>query len=268
MPDVSVVIPTHRRERLVLEAISSALAQRGVEVEVIVVDDTEEGSARAAVQSIADSRVRYVVRERPSGGSPGVIRNQGAALAQAPLLHFLDDDDLLFEGALEALSRALGPDGAGMAFGRIVPFGDKPAIIEKLSAYYAGIPALSRRVRGPRAFAAQMLFFRWPLVNSACMVRRQAFEEVGGYFGEGAYQDIELFLLIGREYGARFVDQDVLRYRVSSGSMTASTLEPDWSPEIHQEMVKLHRWYRERYGQFEYRALQVASKAVRILGVG
>ena len=40
MPDVSVVIPTCRRPRLVVEAVRSALAQDGASVEVIVLDDS------------------------------------------------------------------------------------------------------------------------------------------------------------------------------------------------------------------------------------
>src|SRR3954471_1398987 len=81
--DVSVVIATYRREQLVLDAIRSALDQEGVSTEVIVVDDSGEATARAAVESLADSRVRYIARERNSGRRPGLVRNQGAAAARA-----------------------------------------------------------------------------------------------------------------------------------------------------------------------------------------
>src|SRR5690606_28623032 len=68
--DVSVIIPTFHRERELVEAIDSALSQQGVEVEVIVLDDSPEASARSVAAAIDDPRVRYVARATPSGGRP------------------------------------------------------------------------------------------------------------------------------------------------------------------------------------------------------
>src|SRR5262245_31581018 len=125
MPDVSVVVPTYRREKLVLEAVRSALAQSGVGVEVIVLDDTEEGTARAGIEELCDPRVRYVKRRTPSGGKPALVRNDGIALAQGRYLHFLDDDDRLANGALVALAEALDRRRRkGVAVGVVEPFGD------------------------------------------------------------------------------------------------------------------------------------------------
>src|SRR5258706_11705085 len=98
--DVSVIIPTSRLEDLVVHAITSALAQRRVSVEVIVLDDSAEGTASASVASVDDPRVRYVRRAIPSRGRPAVVRNEGIAIARGRYLHFLDDDDHLFDGAL------------------------------------------------------------------------------------------------------------------------------------------------------------------------
>ena len=267
MLDVSVVIPTYRREQLVLEAISSAVTQRDVELEVIVVDDSLEGTARAGVEALGDARVRYVQRSTPSKGVVALVRNDGAALSRARLLHFLDDDDRLVAGALSALAQPLSKSGTGMAFGRVVPFGNKPALTEKMQAYYRRAAAAGRRIRGRRWFAAQMLFFEWPLVNSACMIRRDVFEASGGYEGGlNAYADIEFYLRVGRADGVTFVDRDVLEYRVGSPSMTDGLLELDDVPQIRDEYRKLNRWYRDTYGDLEYRTLQVLSKAAKAMG--
>ena len=59
IPEVSVVIPTYKREREVVAATLSALKQRAVTLEVIVVDDSPEGTARDAVLGIGDARVHY-----------------------------------------------------------------------------------------------------------------------------------------------------------------------------------------------------------------
>src|SRR5580692_7628251 len=108
---VSVIIATFRRERLVLEAIASACAQRGPSLEVLVVDDSPEASAEPAVRSVTDPRVRYLHRSKWSGGHPGAVRNDAVAMARAPLLQFLDDDDRLVDGSLRHLSAALASSG-------------------------------------------------------------------------------------------------------------------------------------------------------------
>jgi glycosyltransferase involved in cell wall biosynthesis len=46
--DVSVIVPTYRRERQVVDALRSALAQNGPSLEVFVFDDDPSGSAREA----------------------------------------------------------------------------------------------------------------------------------------------------------------------------------------------------------------------------
>jgi glycosyltransferase involved in cell wall biosynthesis len=82
--DVSVIIPTFHREKQLLEAIGSAQRQGGVTLEIIVVDDSPDASARDAVAALGDSRVRYVLRPQPSGGRPALVRNDGAKPIPSP----------------------------------------------------------------------------------------------------------------------------------------------------------------------------------------
>lgn len=105
-PDVSVVIPTRDRAGLLPMAIGSALAQRGVAVEVIVVDDASTDATCELVRSVADSRVRSVRQSHPQGVA--VARNAGLALASGEWVAFLDDDDLWAPTKLARQLEALG----------------------------------------------------------------------------------------------------------------------------------------------------------------
>jgi glycosyltransferase involved in cell wall biosynthesis len=101
VPQVSVVIPTLGRPLLGL-ALRSVLNQRGVDLEVLVVDDGSGGRARQVLEHITDPRVRMVGHDQRRG--PAAARNTGMAAARGAWVAFLDDDDLW---APEKLARQL-----------------------------------------------------------------------------------------------------------------------------------------------------------------
>jgi glycosyltransferase involved in cell wall biosynthesis len=91
-PEVSVVISTYDRREMLAVALSSALAQRDVELEVIVVDNGSTDGTRAFLAEQRDPRLR-VIRNEVSLGSVGG-RNTGLAAARGEWVGMLDDDDL------------------------------------------------------------------------------------------------------------------------------------------------------------------------------
>lgn len=88
-PEVSVIIPTHNRRAMVTEAIESVLAQRDADFELIVLDD---GSTDGTFEHLA--LLGGITIERTARRGPAAARNRGVALASAPLIAFLDSDDL------------------------------------------------------------------------------------------------------------------------------------------------------------------------------
>ncbi len=260
-PDVSVIVPTHRRERLVVEAVQSALTQEGVSVEVLVLDDSPEGSARAAVEAIGDPRVRYHVRAEPSRGRPAVVRNEGIWMARGRHLYFLDDDDHVLPGGLAALASALDrTPAAGVAYGRVVAFGTDPAIVASYERWWSWADRVSRRVGLSSWLTAGVILFRGTLlINSACMMRTSCARELGGYDGAiPVYEDVEFHTRGIRRFGHVFVDHPVLHYRTGAPSLIHD-LKGDTGP-IRSSYAIIHRKYRQAHGELEYRALQLVSK--------
>jgi glycosyltransferase involved in cell wall biosynthesis len=83
----SVIIPCRNGERIVGEAVRSALSQSEPPLEVIVVDDAStDGTSEAA--RAAGARVIRTEERRNAGGA----RNLGIATAQGDVLAFLDAD--------------------------------------------------------------------------------------------------------------------------------------------------------------------------------
>jgi glycosyltransferase involved in cell wall biosynthesis len=114
VPEVSVVLPTHNRPRLLAMTLCSVLWQEGVDLEVVVVDDGSSVDVRAMVEGLGDARVRLVRHERPLGVS--AARNRGVAEARGGWIAFLDDDDVWAPDKLLAQLGAARAGGHGWAY--------------------------------------------------------------------------------------------------------------------------------------------------------
>ncbi len=115
--DVTVVIPTHRRNGLLTETIASVVAQELAPAALVVSDDVGDPATRALVESWTARvpfPVRYLDSSGPAAGTAGASRNAGASLATTGLLAFVDDDDAWHPAFLARLVAALD-DGADFA---------------------------------------------------------------------------------------------------------------------------------------------------------
>jgi glycosyltransferase involved in cell wall biosynthesis len=266
--DVSVVIPTFRRPALLREAIASVGAQSGVAVELIVVDDSPEGSAAAIAGEFPES-VRYLRNPEPTGGFPSVVRNLGWPLARGRFVHFLDDDDLAPQGHYAAAIAAFAAHpGVGVVFGGIEPFGDAPeAQLRHERAFYrsaARDAAVCRRF-GPRlGFAAGMIFNQTLLVCGAALIRRHCVQRLGGFDSEIRLgEDVDFFGRAMREFGACFLDRVALHYRIGSPSLMHAPVLSE--REIQQHLDGARRMtakYRNERGHAEFYVMKGLSRLV------
>lgn len=103
---VSVIIPTYRRALDVRRAAESALAQTWFKMEVIVVSDGPDSATRDALDGL-DERLQLIELEQNAG--PAAARNAGVAASRGEWLTFLDDDDLMLPGKVEAEMQLADP---------------------------------------------------------------------------------------------------------------------------------------------------------------
>jgi len=122
-PSVSVVITNFNYARFLEAAVASALAQRDVAVEVIVVDDvsTDDSAHVIARLAAADSRVTPILRA--VNGGPVHAFNDGVEAARGTYLVRLDADDVLTPGSLaRSVALAERHPSVGLVYGNPVHF--------------------------------------------------------------------------------------------------------------------------------------------------
>ena len=263
--DVSVVVPTYRRPVELLEALVSALAQEGVSVEAIVIDDSPDGEAESVVANLNDSRLHYLRNPVPTGGNPGQVRNLGWPRARGRYLHFLDDDDRVPPGhyAQTIAEFAAHPD-IGMVFGRIEVFGRDPATLAAEQAFFersARLARLCQRLRSGRAFCAGLMFLDAMLNCGAAVVRRDSVAAVGGFNPEVVLcEDADFFARVARLHGAWFTDRVTSHYRIGESILH----RPNVEPLIEQSFRKSHRAYRERWGRSDFLVMKAMAKSLAL----
>jgi glycosyltransferase involved in cell wall biosynthesis len=263
--DVSVIVPTFRRPAMLREALQSALAQEGPSVEVIVLDDSPEASARGTVEALADPRIRYVARAVPSQGRPSLVRNEGWPLARGTYLHFLDDDDRVAPGAYRDAVQAFARTKAGVIFGRVEPFGDDEGDVRHEREVFARGARAARRYQrlGSRLLLVAHEYFTGPplFVNSDCLLRREVVAQVGGYDPElTIVEDLDFMIRAIRASGFEFLDRPILEYRITPGSLMSA--HRNGSAAVADACRRMYRKYRNAHGALEFLSLKVAGRVL------
>jgi glycosyltransferase involved in cell wall biosynthesis len=116
VPDVSIVIPTRNRWRLLsTAALPSALGQHDVDIEVVVVDDGSTDETPRRLAGVRDLRLRTVRHDHPRGVAQA--RNTGIAVARGDWIAFLDDDDVWSPRKLRLQLDTAAAEGSSFAYG-------------------------------------------------------------------------------------------------------------------------------------------------------
>ncbi len=194
--NVAVVIPSWNSAGLLPRCLDS-LADQGAELEPMVVDN---GSGDGSVELLRERGVPHVSLPENTGFAAAI--NLGAARTQAPMILALNADTVLEPGAVGRLAEALAADaGLGGVQPRILQLETgRESDVASARLYSRGM-ALSADGRAfeegageaqdARSAAAREIF---GVCGAACLVRRELFEQLGGYDERyfAFYEDVDL----------------------------------------------------------------------------
>lgn len=132
---IDICVCTFRRPSLALtlRSIAAQVLPERIPLRVIVADNDDTPSARALTEEIcAEWDVAFLYLHAPARNI-SIARNMCISRADAPLIAFIDDDEIADPGWLAALVATLDASGADIVFGPVV------------AVYDAGAPAWLRQ---------------------------------------------------------------------------------------------------------------------------
>jgi glycosyltransferase involved in cell wall biosynthesis len=207
-PAVTVVVPTKDRSRLLSATLGSILAQRGVSIEVVVVDDGSSADEARAIRAHELGPVRVIRNEASRGVA--AARNQGAQAGTGPWIGFCDDDDLWAPGKLAGQLAAAEEAGRSWVYTGAVKFADGPTVWQVME------PPASSEVEG--RLADRNLI---PAGASNVVVHRDAFLTAGGFDeGLGHLADWDLWLRLLEAGPPARAPGIGVAYRLHTGAMS------------------------------------------------
>jgi glycosyltransferase involved in cell wall biosynthesis len=212
LAEVSVVVPTHNRRGLLGQTLRSILWQRGVDLEVLVVDDGSSDGTAEVVAGLGDARVRLLRNETSRGVA--AARNWGIAEAVGAWLGFCDDDDLWAPDKLARQLQAAHQTGRGWVYTGEVRIDLWQRIV---GGTHPPPPPEQVTTRLPH----------WNLVPGGCssVIASKAALSVTGWFDPRLRNlaDWDLWIRLGRTGPPACVPDLLVGYRLHGGSASRET---------------------------------------------
>jgi glycosyltransferase involved in cell wall biosynthesis len=176
---VAVVMPCYNYGRYAAEALRSLALQTMRPTEVLVIDDGSTDDSLDVLRGLASELRDTVPITVVHQSNRGIVRtlNEGVAATSAPYVLFVSPDDRSLPALVEKLATALDRNpSTGYAYPKMRLFGDEEGV-------YLTFP-----------FSPGRLLFDHNYIPGASMVRRAAFNSVGGFRELAAFEDWDLWL--------------------------------------------------------------------------
>lgn len=188
MPAVSVVMPVFNARATLERAVLSIRRQRGVQVELICVDDGSTDGSLGLLRELAASFPGMRVIAQPHQGIVAAL-NKGLEAARHPLIARMDADDVAHPERLARQAAFLLKHPAVGVLGTRVRSFPKRAVSEAFYAY----EAWSNSLVDP-ADIAREIYIESPIVHPSAMYRRDEVLKLGGYRDVPWPEDYDLWL--------------------------------------------------------------------------
>ena len=207
-PVVSVLMTAYNRQDFIASSIESVLSSTLHDFELLVVDDASSDGTVGIAREYAkkDKRISVYVNEKNLGDYPN--RNKAASLARGKYLKYLDSDDIIYPHGLEVMVTSMEkfPEAGYGLCSNSDPQFPYPVCISPHQTYLEHFYGYDHFGRAP----------------GSAILKREAFQKVGGFSGERMIGDSDLWYRLSFEYPLVKLPRDLIWDRVHPGQESQS----------------------------------------------
>jgi glycosyltransferase involved in cell wall biosynthesis len=218
---VTVVIPNYNYARYLPDAVHSVLTQRGVAVDVVIVDDASTDDSVEVARKLAAADDRILILAHRTNSGPVATFNDGLAMARGDFLVRLDADDLLTPSSLErSVAVAQHFPSVGLVYGHPL--------------HFSGLTL-------PRARQRSTRWTIWPgrtwlsdrchdgfnvITSPEVLMRKSIVDEIGGQQNLAHTHDMEMWFRVSAFSDVAYIhDVDQAWHRDHKDSLSARNVD-------------------------------------------
>lgn len=238
IPLVSVLLASYNHEKYVEDSVRSVMSQKGVDFELIVIDDGSTDSSPKILERLRDE-LKFTYVHRPNKGLVATM-NELLSMANGKYFCSFSSDDIMPPDRLYKQSSFLAKHGDSAAcFGQVVPM-SVDGIVEsnRDPRYLKSVP----QVTFEDSFLGKKA-----LHGCAEMFVTEKIKSIGGYDSRFFFEDYPLYLKVLYNYGPQPVsaDFDCCYYREHGDNMHVN------HERIYREILRILEDYKKHplYGK-------------------
>jgi glycosyltransferase involved in cell wall biosynthesis len=265
MASVDVIVPCYRYGRFLRDCVESVLAQEGVDVRVLIIDDASPDNTREVASALSDEDPRVTYVRHVSNEGHIDTYNEGIDWASAEYLLLLSADDYLLPGALRRAVHVLEahPD-VGMVMGKAIELFDGNEV-PKINEGAASERRPSYRIMSGQVFI-EFSGCRNRVPTPTAVVRTKLQKQLGGYRPELPHAgDMEMWLRFAAHGSIGILDAYQAVYRRHSNNMSIPYTNESWLPDLEQRKAALEWFFQSRDCMFPDR--QLRARLLRMLSL-
>ena len=204
-PEVSVIITTFNRKKLLSETIYSIINQTFTDLEIIIVDNYSDYDFYQHVGTFNDKRIRPL--QNKNNGIIAINRNYGIKKSKGQFISFCDDDDLWHPDKIQKQIIRLKSSTSKINFSMQKEFGNTSIFSKRF-----GINPFPFKVKT----STKDLIKNNCIPLSSVLMDRTIIDKVGFFNEEDlflAVEDNELWIRISKRFDFDFLPEVLVRHR-------------------------------------------------------
>lgn len=250
MEKISVIITTFNRGKYVKRAIESVLNQTYQNIEIIIVDDSENIEERMKILKVLEKykeKIKVILNQKNMGGC--YSRNIGIEYSQGKYVAFLDDDDYYLPDKITKQYKLLLEKKLDFVTCNMYKYNEKK--LQITGSIIAKIGTFSE------------FSLRGVVYTSMLLVKKEVLMKIGMFTDTPKYQDhLLVSKLLVEGYIGDIVKEELVMYSIGSSGQLTLLSEKNFYKNLLalKKLYKLQDKNKDKFSEIELREMYLKRK--------